>query len=67
MKDEWSDPEKLMKSPFGITIAYLESLVLIFKTMDSKSKKDDMKVNVGMLKDIQSQIGNLITDLEMSV
>tara|TARA_R100001530_G_scaffold97671_1_gene67900 strand:+ start:247 stop:420 length:174 start_codon:yes stop_codon:yes gene_type:complete len=50
---------------FDEAILYLKSLIVILESLADKSNHDDyIKVNIGILNDVQGTIGKLITNLQ---
>ena len=50
---------------FTEAIVYLKSLIVILESLEEKQNSEDyLKVNIGILNDVQGTIGKLITNLQ---
>ena len=50
---------------FTEAIVYLKSLIVILESLEEKQNSEDyLKVNIGILNDVQGTIGKLITTLQ---
>ena len=49
------------KTPYIEAKLYLEGLIVILESLD---KKEDNKINIGVLTDVHGKIGDLITNLQ---
>ena len=50
---------------FTEAIVYLKSLIVILESLEEKQISEDyLKVNIGILNDVQGTIGKLITNLQ---
>ena len=50
---------------FTEAIVYLKSLIVILESLEEKQNSEDyLKVNIGILNDVQGTIGKLITHLQ---
>jgi hypothetical protein len=50
---------------FAEAILYLKSLIVILESLSNKKDDDNyIKVNIGILNDVQGTIGKLITNLQ---
>ena len=51
--------------PFVESIMYLKSLIVILESLSKKEEPEDyVKINIGILTDVQGTIGKLITNLQ---
>mgnify|MGYP005822250663 CR=1 FL=1 len=50
--------------PYQEAVLYLKSLIVILESLEEKdTKKDYIKINIGILNDVQTTVGKLIANL----